>query len=103
MPGAHTGTHQPRGMVTAQCDAGSRMHDVNAPNIVAAQAHPARIRQPQKSKLSLWSALPKPVFSIRSRKCVGALLHVSSPSRMVPQLTSMSFMRLKTSAELVAS
>src|ERR1700739_2269806 len=45
---------------------------------------------PPKSKLSLLVGWPDAVFSIRSKMRWPHCCTVSSPSRMVPQLTSMS-------------
>src|SRR5260370_7929134 len=45
---------------------------------------------PPKSKLSLLVGCPEAVFSIRSKMRWPHCCTVSSPSRMVPQLTSMS-------------
>src|SRR6201996_4563085 len=58
---------------------------------------------PPKSKLSLLVGWPEAVFSIRSKMRWPHCCTVSSPSRMVPQLTSMSSSIRLYIGELVAS
>src|SRR6476469_6309454 len=58
---------------------------------------------PPKSKLSLLVGWPEAVFSINSKMRWPHCCTVSSPSRMVPQLTSMSSSMRLYMAELVAS
>src|ERR1700733_8281029 len=58
---------------------------------------------PPKSKLSLLVGCPEAVLSIRSKMRWPHCCTVSSPSRMVPQLTSMSSSMRLNIAELVAS
>src|ERR1700720_131391 len=58
---------------------------------------------PPKSKLSLLVGAPEAVFSIRSKMRWPHACTVSSPSRMVPQLTSMSSSIRLNIGELVAS
>src|ERR1700681_4885976 len=58
---------------------------------------------PPKSKLSLLVGCPEAVFSIRSKMRWPHCCTVSSPSRMVSQLTSMSSSMRLYIAELVAS
>src|SRR6266403_1083048 len=70
--------------------------------IVAPSTHGAN-SAPPKSKLSLLVGWPEAVFSIRSKMRWPHCCTVSSPSRMVPQLTSMSSSIRLYIAELVAS
>src|SRR5947207_14812383 len=70
--------------------------------IVAPSTHGAN-SAPPKSKLSLLVGCPEAVFSIRSKMRWPHCCTVSSPSRMVPQLTSMSSSMRLYIAELVAS
>src|SRR6267142_1249022 len=70
--------------------------------IVAPNTHGAN-SAPPKSKLSLLVGWPEAVFSMRSKMRWPHCCTVSSPSRMVPQLTSMSSSIRLNIAELVAS
>src|ERR1700750_382210 len=70
--------------------------------IVAPSTHGAN-SAPPKSKLSLLVGWPEAVFSIRSKMRWPHCCTVSSPSRMVPQLTSMSSSIRLYIGELVAS
>src|SRR4029077_18986142 len=70
--------------------------------IVAPSTHGAN-SAPPKSKFSLLVGWPEAVFSIKSKMRWPHCCTVSSPSRMVPQLTSMSSSMRLNIAELVAS
>src|SRR4051812_23581321 len=72
------------------------------PHIVAPSTHGAN-SAPPKSKLSLLVGCPEAVFSISSKMRWPHSCTVSSPSRMVPQLTSMSSSIRRYIGELVAS
>src|ERR1700710_429152 len=80
----------------------ARRRDDDRNHIVAPSTQGAN-SAPPKSKLSLLLGLPEAVFSIRSKMRWPHCCTVSSPSRMVPQLTSMSSSIRLNIAELVAS
>src|SRR5260370_13118961 len=90
--------------LTSSC---SQHEDVAVPahpptHIVAPSTHGAN-SAPPKSKLSLLVGWPDATFSIRLKMRAPHCCTVSSPSRMVPQLTSMSSSIRLNIGELVAS
>src|SRR6266478_3915883 len=81
---------------------GKTIDDLATYHIVAPSTQGAN-SAPPKSKLSLLVGCPDAVLSIRSKMRWPHCCTVSSPSRMVPQLTSMSSSIRLNIAELVAS
>src|SRR5207253_6053475 len=84
-----------------RCFASPR-NDGSITYIVAPSTHDAN-SAPPKSKLSLLVGWPDAVFSISSKMRWPHCCTVSSPSRMVPQLTSMSSSMRRYIGVLVAS
>src|SRR6266478_2708979 len=81
---------------------GKTIDDLATYHIVAPSTQGAN-SAPPKSKLSLLVGWPEAVLSMRSKMRWPHCCTVSSPSRMVPQLTSMSSSMRLYIAELVAS
>src|SRR4051794_39417232 len=107
---ANAGTHTPRPCSTVANDflhqltpvvMSFRFRGAASTYIVAPSTQGAN-SAPPKSKLSLLVGCPEAVFSISSKMRWPHCCTVSSPSRMVPQLTSMSSSMGLNIAELVA-